>query len=388
MTTDCTRFADDLKAYADGELPLLRRYAVRRHLAHCPACREEIAAMTQLTEDMRTSEPLDADLRARILDAPPVSSRPAPSRRPLSPSLKWALAGMVILGWLIVFPALQKTRSGMPASISVGAAPMFQAAKPSAPGAPHSFSAAPSMAANPDAGQFTDAGADALTRQVHKEATLTVQLANPEAGSDNVETMVKEAGGFVASNTLNTSGDGLKNAALVVKVPVAQFETVLAQISKLGSIQAKNVTGEDITEQAANAAAQENVLEGDAARSAARLKALGTKVQWNDQQNARDLRIQLSQSRARLVLLKKMAALSTITLTLEQSPKDAAAVPITTGFWGGLKVTTHDAVQSLIGMVGSVLTSAIWLLAYAPLWIPALLLGRYGLKEYQKRQAV
>ncbi len=389
--TDCTHYADDLKAYADGELPVVRRAAVRRHLNRCPACREEIAAMTQLTEDLRASEPtdaLDADLRARILDAPPVSSRLLPSRPRLLPSIKWALAGAVLLAWCFVFPALQKTRSGMPAPVSAGAAPILQNMRPSAPSKPQSFSASPPLAANPDAGQFTGEAADTFTRQVHKEATLTVQIANPETGSDSVETLVKEAGGFVASNTLNTSGDGLKSAALVVKVPVAQFETVLAQISKMGSVQAKNVTGEDITEQAVSAAAAENVLEGEVARSQARLKALGAKAQWGDQQSVRDLRIQLAQTRARLMIIKKMAVLSTITLTLEQAPKNAEAVPVTTGFWGGLKVTTHDAVQSLVGMVGSVLTLAIWLLAYAPLWIPALLLGRYGLKEYHKRQAV
>lgn len=389
--TDCTRFADDLKAYADGELPLLRRAAVRRHLAQCPACREEIAAMTQLAEDLRTSEPsepLDADLRARILDAPPVSSWPMPARPRMLPSVKWALAGMALLTWCFLFPSFQKVRENarrvpMAASAVARPTPPLQA-----PSAPQSFSASPALSANPTVGQFTGEGADALTRQVHKEATLTVQLANPETASDSVETTVKDAGGFVGSNTLNTTSDGLKSAALVVKVPVAQFETVLAQIGKMGSVQAKNVTGADITDQAANTAAVENVLEGEVARSAARLKALGAKAQWGDQQNLRGLRIQLAQSRAQLVLLKRMAALSTITLTLQQTPQKAANVPITSGFWGGLKVTTHDAVQSLVGMVGTVLTLAIWLLAYAPLWIPALLLGRYGLKEYRKRLAV
>ena len=51
-------FQDDLKAYADGELPLLRRFAVRRHLTHCASCREEISQMTQIAEDLRASETL------------------------------------------------------------------------------------------------------------------------------------------------------------------------------------------------------------------------------------------------------------------------------------------------------------------------------------------
>lgn len=426
MTTDCTRFADDLKAYADGELPLLRRAALRRHLAHCPACREEIAAMTQLTEDLRTSEPpeaLDADLRARILDAPPALSRPAPSRRPLSTPLKWALAGIALLAWCVLFPQFQKHFAHPEQSAQkVLQRPVASAQNPppavAVTAAGNSLNDASASIKNPNS-TYSDANgigktqtygyqvrvgngagssrpltsnglgvgsyADS-TRQVHKEASITVQLANPEATSDTVETMVKETGGFVASNNLDTSDDGLKSAELIVKVPVVQFDTFLAQIARLGNVQAKNVTGEDITEQTSDADAEENVLESEVAHSEARLKALGTKSKWRDEQSVRDLRIQLAQSRARLVLLKRMATLATITVDLEQTPKKAA--PVTRGLLSGLKDTVHDAGQSLVGAAGALLALIIWLLAYAPLWIPALLLGRYGLKEYRKRQAV
>lgn len=433
--TDCTRFADDLKAYADGELPLLRRAAVRRHLAQCPACREEIAAMTQLAEDLRTSEPsepLDADLRARILDTPPGSRRPAPPRRPLSPSLKWALAGMALLAWCVLFPHFQKHRDAAKLPAPTAKGEQIASAGQLPPKTPpkitvrlsnreagvdgnngpyirikdpdSNYSSRVKLNGNQtyDSKAVTLNGAGDLshkvfnaigvgsyadsTRQVHKEASITVQLANPEATSDTVETMVKETGGFVASNTLDTSDDGLKSAELVVKVPVVQFDSFLVQIARLGNVQAKNVTGEDITEQTSDADAEENVLEGEVAHSEARLKALGAKSKWRDEQSVRDLRIQLAQARARLVLLKRMATLATITIDLEQTPKKA--VPVTGGFLGSLKDTTHDAAQSLVGAAGTLVSLVIWLLAYAPLWIPALLLGRCGLKEYRKRQAV
>jgi len=200
--------------------------------------------------------------------------------------------------------------------------------------------------------------------------------------------MVKEAGGFVAGNTLNTVGDGLKTADMTVKVPVAQFETVLGQIAKLGSVQSKNVTGEDITEKASDAYQTENVLEGDVQTSESRLKALGAKAKWSDQQGTRDLRTQLAESRARLVLLKRMAALSTITVDLSQTPKPPAPAPVTGGFLHGLKDSTHDALQSLVSSASALIALVIWLLAYAPLWLPTLLVGRYALREYQKRQAV
>lgn len=43
--SNCEQLRDDLKAYADGQLPPAPRLAVRMHLAHCAACREEIEIM-------------------------------------------------------------------------------------------------------------------------------------------------------------------------------------------------------------------------------------------------------------------------------------------------------------------------------------------------------
>ena len=230
------------------------------------------------------------------------------------------------------------------------------------------------------------ADTDTSLRQVHKEASIGVQVANPEAASDKVETLVKESGGFVLGNTLNSVGDGQKSAQMTVKVPVPQFETVLSQIAKLGSVQSKNVTGEDITEKTSDADQAENVLETDVTNSEARLKALGAKAKWSDQQATRDLRIQLAESRARLVLLRRMAALSAITIDLSQTPKPAVPAPVTNGFLDGLKGSTHDALQSLLSSAGSLLALLIWLLAYAPIWVPLFLVGRYALQEYRKRQ--
>src|SRR5205807_4610459 len=86
-------------------------------------------------------------------------------------------------------------------------------------------------------------------RYVKKEANITVEVDRLEEKSDAVEQMVKEVGGYVANNQLTTGEDGLKSASLTVKVPVPQFETMLSRFAKLGEVKAKNVTGEDITEQ-------------------------------------------------------------------------------------------------------------------------------------------
>ena len=442
--TDHARFQDDLKAYADDELPWPRRLAVRRHLTHCASCREELTQMTQIAEDLRASEPADAlepALRAKILgiasnpndadavgaplaasSSPPTARLGAGGRKRLSPA--WVLAGVALFAWFVFFPVFQHTHGDMSPSASgptaSGGQPSLKAQSPAAAPLPptpptksmqfrnfnstgrsESFGSPVTSAGNVTVnGSYPGGGgggypggaspgpSPAPERQVHKEATIGVRVANPEATSDKVADMVKETGGFVAANNLSTGDDGLKSAELTVKVPVTQFETFLGQVARLGSVQSKNVTGEDITEKKSDADQTENVLEGDVQNSEARLKALGSRAKWHDEQATRDLRTQLAESRARLILLKRMAALSTVTIDLSQTPKPPAAAPVTGGFLNGLKASTHDAVGSLVSSAGALIALVIWLLAYAPLWIPALLVGRYGLREYRKRSAV
>ena len=348
-------------------------------------------------------------------------------------ALGWTLAGAALVAWFVFFPVFQHAHED---AQNTGAGPRFSVSVPRSQPTPAASvplwaSQPPSPKQKPPAhftvrlsdreagidkngnadgivsirnktetyDNYTANGAgypggaapatpDAPQRQVHKEATIGVQVTNPEATSDKVADMVKETGGFVAANNMSTGDDGLKSAELTVKVPVTQFEAFLGQVARLGNVQSKNITGEDITEKASDADQTENVLEGDVQNSEARLKALGSRAKWHDEQATRDLRTQLAEARARLVLLKRMAALSTVTIDLSQTPKAPAPVPVTGGFLNGLKASTHDALGSLVSSFSALIALAIWLLAYAPLWIPVLLVGRYGLREYRKRASV
>jgi len=475
--TDHTRFQDDLKAYADGELSWLRRAAVRRHLTHCASCQKEITAMTQISDDLRSDdlraaepgEPLPPSLREKILAAPGTGSAGLPGEShsvtedtPLRVKSRrlpaWTFAAVALVAWFAFYPLYQKTRqqavmtrnlamtsptapmalhppvrvaqaeNAAPTGASNNTNPFDKPTPPAmqadiseptrakapppppemvnAPSAVHRPSVVPPMperAASQSRVVYGGFGLESLNhnsnsnvlngdpdslRQVHKEASIGIQVSNPEATGDKLNQMVQETGGYVAANNLSTGTDGLRSGELIVKVPEPQFETFLAAVAKLGVVVSKNVTGQDITEKTSDAHEAQDVEESDLTQAEARLKALGTHAKWEDTQNAEDLRVQLAQTRARLKLLKRMAALGTLTIDLSQTPKAAAAPPVTNGFTGSLKATTHDALQSLVGSAGALLALVIWLLAYAPLWVPLLLLGRYALKEYGKREVV
>jgi len=135
--SDCTRYADDLKALVDGELPFARRWVVERHVAACPQCRDEAAAMRQIGEGLRlqTPEPLDPALRARILAAIPEGS-PVRVRRPMPRRISLALAGSVagIAALVVLFlPATHQFIDRAPELAKEVAAPSAAGSAASAP---------------------------------------------------------------------------------------------------------------------------------------------------------------------------------------------------------------------------------------------------------------
>lgn len=443
--TEHEQYQDDLKAYLDNELPLRRRLAVRRHVDSCPACREELLQMTQVMEELRADEAatigdapaIDEDLKRKIItNYAPVES-PA-SRKSSSTIFNPRFAFAACLGVVLVvgvgrFVGFEQNHTSLsmvaqraeqiPLSSpiikstsevhsvppwayqnkisQVQSAPTDTATLNSSEGngtvTSWTTSSSPTVqnysynatAGRPVAvagnGASTVLDADLTRRRVHNDASITVDVDDPEAASDTVEGKVKDSGGYVASNNLTTGDDGLKTAELTVKVPVAEFQGILGEVAHMGNVTAKNVTGEDITDKVSDAQQEEGVLADEVDKANARLALLGRKSKWDDAETARDLRIQLAQSRARLMLLKKLGELSDIDITLTQKAKPAPAQ--TTGFMSDMNDTTKSAFGSMLGAVGALLAYLIWIVIYSPIWIPVGLAGRWAYRRYWRERS-
>lgn len=127
--TVCERIQDDLKAYLDGELFWPVRWSVRRHVAGCAGCRQELSEMEALQVRLRAADTgeLPAELRARILAAiPDIASgerRRAGTR--LRPNYAWGVAFGAVLLMLIAGPAVLNRWGHAPAleSLAKSASP-------------------------------------------------------------------------------------------------------------------------------------------------------------------------------------------------------------------------------------------------------------------------
>jgi hypothetical protein len=113
----------ELKAYLDGELSWPRQWRVYWHLRRCSECREEVAWLRRLGEDMRELERATPrpELRARILSSLPLlpgADSPAPAPLPRSSRIglpRFAFVGaLAALAGIGVFAIVRNLHSSPP----------------------------------------------------------------------------------------------------------------------------------------------------------------------------------------------------------------------------------------------------------------------------------
>lgn len=420
---------NDLKAYLDGELPLLRRWKVQFHLRQCSTCREEVQTMTQISHDLQADEStksLSPQLRERILENLP-AARPAerqtPTKSKIPPQIwNYGLAFCLILfvgvgSLTLMGRRVSNTFNSASAQLDDGPtsytaedrAPIFEngnaqkgvvrGESPSAANSPVlrtdkalaensiykdklTRRAAPyagaSSAAAPSSGGTSNL--PAALRKVHKEGRLAVAVDDIEAQSAAAEQSVRAAGGYIVSNDLSTGTDNRKSARLDLRVPVGRFDSMVIELSGLGEVRAKQVTGEDITEQFSDSQQAKNVLTNELTTRELQLKEALARVEaaqkkkkymadpWELRAEVRRLRVETSQVRARFELMRKLSDLSAITLDL----KEKSLTP-TGGFSQEMGETVRSAGDTFLVAARLPIKLFIWIFAFAPLWLPLLI---------------
>jgi len=216
------------------------------------------------------------------------------------------------------------------------------------------------------------------TRAVHREGSVSVSVENAESSSDDVQSLVKNFGGFVAQNSLETGASGRRTATLDCRVPVADFEKMVSKVGALGRVTAKSVSGRDITAQIAGAAARRETLTKELAIAQARLDAKVKAAKKRDagqvlelRSDVREVRLQAAQARAQLEAFQKYGNTSTLWVSLQdRAPLKAAGLTDNLGFganpvWNTFLSNARIPFQLLLLVI-----------AYVPIWLPALFLWR------------
>jgi hypothetical protein len=118
---------------------------------------------------------------------------------------------------------------------------------PTAPVSPDSSSKEAAGAPMP---QDAPGSPSMLKRDVVKTAAMTISVAQPAEAADKAAVLVANANGRVDNRTEDAgSGTGRARSSVVLRVPAAKLDDVLAQLKTLGTVEHVEITSDDVTAQ-------------------------------------------------------------------------------------------------------------------------------------------
>ena len=196
----------------------------------------------------------------------------------------------------------------------------------------------------PDGGGAGGGGSDGApvvdvddgSRAVVTEGTVTFTVERPRTAAQEAAAIVEGAGGHVQERVEQAGQGGSEDSAhLVVRIPAAGLTPVLAELERLGRVDAVELTRTDVTTQAQDLDARIRALEISVARLQdllARAQSTADVVAAEETLTERQSDLeQLVSQRARLAEQVEMSTVRLVFWT-----ESAAPEPVQAGFLGGL----------------------------------------------------
>ncbi len=207
-------------------------------------------------------------------------------------------------------------------------------------------------------------------RKIIKNASIDLEVADPEQSTRSIERLAEQFGGFVSNESLYRNGDGVDEvtfATLQVRVPADRLVQFLDAL-KADAIEVRSldVSTQDISEQYSDLEAQLRNLRSYEDE----LRLLLTEVRdrpeakpddlLNVFENIRQVRGEIEQLEGRQRLLDSQVALATLQITLTPSE---AVEPLAREGWSAGSIL-RQAVRGLIVALQWIASAAIWLGAF------------------------
>jgi hypothetical protein len=214
-------------------------------------------------------------------------------------------------------------------------------------------------------------------------ATLDVVVKDLDAALSEVEKLVAGHKGFVAKSEARGGPGSPRVATFTLRVPVAGYEPLKAGLLALGHAERNAVETQDVTEEFVDVEARIKNLREQEAKLNELLKEKRKEEKLEDVIKVSDriyaVRGDIERAQGRRNYLLNRVQLSTIHLTLREV-KDYK--PPTAPTFGTRARETFDASwEAVVGFGEWLALTAVALAPWAPLWLPCLLLGVWGVRR-------
>lgn len=224
--------------------------------------------------------------------------------------------------------------------------------------------------------------------QLIKKAELSVVVKSIDATTKSVTNIVEKQQGDILGfqNQKPPDSSVRQTASVQIRVPQERLETTLEALAKLGTVENRSLTAEDVTEQLVDSEARLRNLrksEEMVLKIMERSGSVGDVLKAS--QELSKIRESIERIDAQLKSLRNQVAYSTISLTLEaavsaqQTPEPSLGLRVQET-WGK---ATHSVSELTLGLFGL----GIWLLAYSPYFL-LIAAAVYGFNRFKKQQSV
>ena len=221
-----------------------------------------------------------------------------------------------------------------------------------------------------------------------KKAELSVVVKSIDATTKSVTNIVEKQQGDILGfqNQKPPDSSVRQTASVEIRVPQERLEITLEALAKLGTVENRALTAEDVTEQLVDSEARLRNLrksEEMVLKIMERSGSVGDVLKAS--QELSNIRESIERIDAQLKSLRNQVAYSTITLTLEaavsaqQTPEPSLGLRVQET-WGK---ATHSVGELTLGLFGL----GIWLLAYSP-YLLLIAAAVYGFNRFKKHQSV
>ncbi|MEG4587279.1 DUF4349 domain-containing protein [Microcoleus sp. MOSTC5] len=319
------------------------------------------------------------------INSPPHKPNPTPAN---SSTTRFAVAVFLTLSSAIALPSCgadQSTGSapGGAASSSIRENQVPASAPPPPP------ASEPAAQRSKTSGASKKAAETPATRpQLIKKAELSVVVKSIDASTKSVTNIVEKQQGDILGfqNQKPPDSSVRQTASVEIRVPQERLETTLDTLAKLGTVENRALTAEDVTDQLVdNEARLRNLRKSEemVLKIMERSGSVGDVLKAA--QELSNIRESIERIDAQLKSLRNQVAYSTISLTLEAAVSAQQTQEPSLGLraqetWGK---ATHSVGELTLGLFGL----GIWLLAYSP-YLLLIAAAVYGFNRFKKHHSV
>jgi hypothetical protein len=246
--------------------------------------------------------------------------------------------------------------------------------------APEAAPAAGNAAAQP----APDLPAD---RKIIFSGTLVVDVKDFDLARKSLNSLIRDHGAFFAKTDVTGDSGRKRSGTFAIKVPVDHFHPLVESLAALGNPVKNQTDSQDVTEEYVDVAARVKNLTAEEEVLNKLLKEVAGRLDdvFKIREQIRNNRGEIEKAEGRMKALEKLAALSTITLTLRETEEyvaPSAPKPLAEASFsdrvGGTWSASLGALRTLGEWVGLVVVAA------AP-WTPIALVAGGGVWLYRRR---